>query len=39
LESDFNVTYIPNENKAIVDLILTPAFELKSIQVQIAINV
>lgn len=39
LESDFNVTYIPVQNKAIVDLVLTPAFELKSIQVQIAINV
>lgn len=39
LASDFNVTYVPAENKAIVDLVLTPAFELKSIQVQIAINV
>ena len=39
LESDFNVTYIPSQNKAIVDLVITPAFELKSIEVQIAINV
>jgi phage tail sheath protein FI len=39
LTSDFNITYIPAENKAIVDLVLTPAFELKTIQVQIAINV
>lgn len=39
LESDYNITYIPNENKAIVDLVITPAFELKMIQVQIAINV
>ena len=39
LSSDFNVTYVPAENKAIVDLVITPAFELKSIQVQIAINV
>lgn len=39
LSSDFNVTYVPAENKAIVDLILTPAFELKTIQVQIAISV
>jgi hypothetical protein len=39
LASDFNVTYVPAENKAIVDLVLTPAFELRSIQVQIAINV
>jgi len=39
LESDFNVTYIPSQNKAIVDLVVTPAFELKSIEVQIAINI
>lgn len=39
LSSDFNVTYVPAENKAIVDLVLTPAFELKTIQVQIAISV
>lgn len=39
LASDFSVTYVPAENKAIVDLVLTPAFELKQIQVQIAINV
>ena len=39
LESDYNISYIPNENKAIVDLVITPAFELKMIQVQIAINV
>jgi hypothetical protein len=39
LESDFNVTYVPSDNKAIVDLVLTPAFELNSIQVQISINI
>lgn len=39
LSSDFNVSYIPAENKAIVDLLITPAFELKSIQVQIAVNI
>ena len=39
LASDFNVTYVPVENKAIVDLIITPAFELKSIEVQIAVNI
>ena len=38
LGSDFTVSYIPNENKAVVDLILTPAFELKTIEVQVAIN-
>jgi hypothetical protein len=39
LASDFNVTYVPADNKAIVDLIITPAFELKSIEVQIAVNI
>lgn len=39
LASDFNVTYIPDLNKAIVDLVITPAFELKSIEVQIAVNI
>jgi len=38
LASDFAVTYIPNQNKAIVDLVLTPAFELKNIEVQVAIS-
>lgn len=38
LGSDFTVTYVPSQNKAIVDLVLTPAFELKSIEVQVAIN-
>lgn len=38
LDSDFTVSYIPTENKAIVDLVLTPAFELKSIEVSIAVN-
>lgn len=38
LDSDFTVSYIPSENKAIVDLVLTPAFELKTIEIQIAIN-
>lgn len=36
--SDFAVTYIPNQNKAIVDLVLTPAFELKTIEVQVSIS-
>jgi len=38
LGSDFTVSYVPNQNKAIVDLVLTPAFELKTIEVQVAIN-
>ena len=36
--SDFSVSYLPNQNKAIIDLVLTPAFELKNIEVQVAIN-
>lgn len=39
LESDFTVSYQPAENKAFVDLVLTPAFELKNIEVQIALNI
>lgn len=38
LGSDFTVSYVPNENKAVVDLILTPAFELKEIEVRVAIS-
>jgi hypothetical protein len=38
LDSDFTVSYIPSENKALIDLVLTPAFELKSIEISIAVN-
>jgi hypothetical protein len=38
LDSDFTVSYIPAANKAIVDLVLTPAFELKSIEVSISVS-
>jgi hypothetical protein len=38
LDSDFTVSYIPSENKALIDLVLTPAFELKTIEVSIAVN-
>lgn len=38
LDSDFTVSYIPAENKALIDLVLTPAFELKNIEVQVSIN-
>lgn len=38
LASNFTVSYIPSESKAIVDLVLTPAFELRNIEVRIAIN-
>ena len=39
LDSDFSVSYIPSQNKAFVDLVLTPAFELKNIEVQVSINI
>jgi hypothetical protein len=32
------ISYIAAENKAVVDLVLTPAFELKSIDVSISIS-
>jgi hypothetical protein len=38
LDSDFTVSYVPAENKALIDLVLTPAFELKNIEVQVSIN-
>jgi hypothetical protein len=38
LDSDFVVSYIPSQNKAIIDLVLTPAFELRNIEVRIAIS-
>jgi hypothetical protein len=39
LDSDFIVSYSPAENKAFIDLVLTPAFELKNIEVQVSINI
>ena len=38
LAHEFGVTYVPTQNKAIVDLVLTPAFELKNIDVQVAVS-
>jgi hypothetical protein len=38
LDSDFNIKYIANESKALIDLVLTPAFELRNIEVQIAVD-
>ena len=37
LDSDFNIRYIPEESKALIDLVLTPAFELRNIEVQISV--
>lgn len=38
LDSDFSIRYIAAENKALIDLVLTPAFELRNIEVQISVN-
>lgn len=38
LESSFTITYVASQYKAIVDLVLKPAFELRNIEVQISIN-
>lgn len=38
LASDFKVTYVPAENKAVVDLILTPAFEIRNIEVSVSVS-
>ncbi len=38
LDSDFNIKYIAAENKALIDLVLTPAFELRNIDVQISVD-
>lgn len=38
LDSDFNIKYIASENKALIDLVLTPAFELRNIDVQISVD-
>ena len=38
LDSDFNIRYIADENKALIDLVITPAFELKNIEVQISVE-
>lgn len=38
IESDFRVSYIANEGKAIIDLALRPAFELRVIEVTVAVD-
>lgn len=38
LDSGFVVSYISQENKAVVDLVLQPAFELRNIEIQVAVN-
>jgi hypothetical protein len=36
--SDFRVVYAPSENKASVDLALTPAFELREVYISVSVN-
>gem|GEM_PF-2439705 len=38
LASDFTVTYVGLENKAIIDLVLQPAFELRNIEVRVSVQ-
>ena len=38
VEADFDVEYLPRENRALVELVLTPAFEFRNIDVKIAID-
>jgi hypothetical protein len=38
LDSDFNIRYIAEENKALIDLVITPAFELRNIEVQMSVE-
>lgn len=37
-DSDFNIVYDPTQYKAIVDVVLRPAFELRNIEVRVSIN-
>ena len=38
LDSDFNIRYVAEENKALIDLVITPAFELRNIEVQMSVE-
>jgi hypothetical protein len=38
LDSDFNIRYFAEENKALIDLVITPAFELRNIEVQMSVE-
>jgi hypothetical protein len=39
MDSNFVVSYIPSENKAIVDLVLRPAFELRNIEIRVSVTI
>lgn len=36
--SSFVITYVPRENKAIIDLVIRPVFELRNIEISIAVD-
>jgi hypothetical protein len=38
LSSDFAVSYIGVENKAVIELVLQPAFELRNIEVRVSVQ-
>jgi hypothetical protein len=38
LRSDYLVTYVPQDNKAVVDLVLWPAFEIRVIEVSVSVQ-
>lgn len=36
--SDYTITYMPNENRAVIDLVIRPAFELRNIEVNVSVQ-
>lgn len=38
ITSDYIVTYLPRENKAVVDLVLNPAFEMRTIEIAVSVQ-
>jgi hypothetical protein len=38
LSSDFTVRYVSSENKAVIDLVIQPAFELRNIEVSVSVQ-
>lgn len=36
--ADFRIQYTPSDNKAVIDLALVPAFELREIYIQVSVN-
>lgn len=38
LSSDFNVSYDPAQNRAIIDLVLNPAFEMRNINISVSVQ-